>query len=95
MSINYQKAAEKNVRTLTAYVDDDNYLCADAAKTQKLTCAEVSNAFTKSMLVIAYDNKLYVPCELSIVSDYAKVAFVIPGSEYSKLECTSAEYTAA
>lgn len=94
MSINYQKAAEKNVRTLTAYVDDDHYLCADAAKTQKLTCAEVSNAFTKGMLVIAYNSNLYMPSELALVDDYAQVSFVIPGNEYSNLKCTSAEYTA-
>lgn len=83
----FQDAKDKNVAAVLIYADSNNYACADAAGTVKLTKEELMDAFLKRAFIVN-SGTYTVPGEMTVADNYATIT---AGSDtvYSK------EYEAA
>lgn len=68
----FQQAKDKNVAALLIYVDASDYACSDAAKTVKMTKAQLMDAFLKRAFIVG-DGSYTVPTDMTIEDDYVSI----------------------
>lgn len=68
----FQDAKDKNVSAVLIYADSNNYACADAAGTVKLTKEELMDAFLKRAFIVS-SGAYTVPGEMTVADNYVSI----------------------